>query len=118
MLLSSAPRQSARLTHHQRFLRFAITLQAQGLALIGRELACLEPVEKHPHQNAQIAGAEPGLVLQADGVQVGFVAREEGGDVGGLTCLLYGRYDTGRPNSEGMAKVLRWHAYQGGIAAE
>ncbi|AHF65341.1 hypothetical protein PCH70_01880 [Pseudomonas cichorii JBC1] len=40
----------------------------------------------------EVTGAEPCLVLQMDGVQMGFVADEEGGDVGWIYRHIQERF--------------------------
>ena len=54
--------------------------RSRGLALIGVEFPDGAVVEVEAQEAAEVAGAEPGLVLEEEGVEVEFVAGE---DVGG-----------------------------------
>lgn len=51
-----------------------------GLALVGIEFADGAVVEVEAQEAAEVAGAEPGLVLEEEGVEVEFVAGEDVGD--------------------------------------
>ncbi|MNL45425.1 hypothetical protein D3C87_1680720 [compost metagenome] len=51
-----------------------------GLALVGVEFSEGAFVEEEAQQSAEVAGAEPGLVLQEEGVEVEVVAGEDVGD--------------------------------------
>ncbi|CAI8789636.1 hypothetical protein EMIT0P44_10271 [Pseudomonas sp. IT-P44] len=50
------------------------------LALVGVEFADGAVVEVEAQEAAEVAGAEPGLVLEEEGVEVEFVAGEDVGD--------------------------------------
>ncbi|MNG00622.1 hypothetical protein D3C84_835640 [compost metagenome] len=53
---------------------------SRGLALVGVEFSDGAVVEVEAQEAAEVAGAEPGLVLEEEGVEVEFVAGEDVGD--------------------------------------
>ena len=53
---------------------------SRGLVLVGIEFSDGAFVEEKAEQSAQVAGAEPGLVFEEEGVEVEFVAGEDVGD--------------------------------------
>lgn len=55
----------------------AVAEHFQGLMLVGVEFAHGAFVEVKAQEAAEVAGAEPGLVLEEEGVEVEFVAGED-----------------------------------------
>jgi hypothetical protein len=58
----------------------AVAEHFQSLVLVGVEFADGAFVEVEAQEAAEVAGAEPGLVLEEEGVEVEFVAGEDVGD--------------------------------------
>jgi len=55
----------------------AVNDDSRGLMLIGIEFSDGAVVEVEAQEAAEVAGAEPGLVLEEEGVEVEFVAGED-----------------------------------------
>ena len=55
----------------------AVDEHLRGLMLVGVEFADGAFVEEQAQESAQVTGAEPGLVLEEEGVEVEFVAGED-----------------------------------------
>ncbi len=70
---------SAGFADHQGFEVFTVLQERKGAVLVGVEFSYGASVEEATHESAEVAGVEPGLGFEPEGVEGAVVAGEKGG---------------------------------------